>query len=128
MGKKPAAAAAANAKKEVKLEAKVEKKEVKAKKHHEHKLRADQHCKVGSCKREYRAKGYCNVHYKKWRQGEFGMARYKVCGDMECRKPMAMNRHGYCEAHYQNVYIKGVKAAPPVEAPKKEEAAEKASA
>ena len=23
-------------------------------------------CKIEKCKRPYRAKGYCNVHYKKW--------------------------------------------------------------
>ena len=132
MGKKPAAKSADSSKKEkeVKVEAKAEKVEVKAKKHHEHKIRSEQHCKVGGCKREYRAKGYCNVHYKKWRQGEFGLGRYKTCQDHECRKPMTMNRHGYCEEHYQNFFVKGVKSAPAAEAPKKDEApaAEKASA
>jgi len=23
-------------------------------------------------------------------------------------KPMAMNRHGYCEEHFQNYYVKGI--------------------
>lgn len=86
-----------------------------------------QNCKIASCKREYRAKGYCNAHYKKWRQGDFGLARYKTCGDFDCRKPMVVNRHGYCEDHYQNYYVKGMevtKAAPVEKKPaEKKEAA-----
>jgi len=34
-------------------------------------------CKIKGCKRTYRAKGYCTAHYKKWRNGEYGRARYK---------------------------------------------------
>ena len=73
-------------------------------------------CKVGGCKREYRAKGYCRAHYKKWRQGEFGQARYKACKDALCTKPMAVNRHGLCEDHYQTIFIKGVAKPKPVAA------------
>lgn len=29
-----------------------------------------QKCTVEGCKRTYRAKGYCNVHFHKWRKGE----------------------------------------------------------
>jgi hypothetical protein len=131
MGKKPAAKSAETAKttktketvKEVKLEAKAEKKEEKTKKHHVHLERATQHCKIKSCKHEYRAKGYCQKHYKKWRQGQYGLARYKTCHEMDCRKPMTLNRHGFCEAHYQNFYVKGMKPAV-VEAPAKEEKVE----
>lgn len=68
-------------------------------------------CKVASCKREYRAKGYCASHYREWRNGKFGMARYKACSDMMCFKPMATNRHGFCEEHYQNYYVKGMEQA-----------------
>src|SRR4051812_17424462 len=64
-------------------------------------------CRITSCKREFRAKGYCKFHYKQWRQGKFGLARYKTCKDNNCRKPMAMNRHGYCEDHFQGYYVKG---------------------
>lgn len=71
----------------------------------------EKHCQIKSCKREYRAKGYCRVHYKKWRQGEYGVARYKTCKDMDCRKAMAKNRHGYCEDHFQNYYVKGMEVA-----------------
>ena len=86
-------------------------------------------CKVRACKREYRAKGYCNSHYKMWRQGKYGIARYKTCKDNECRKPIGVNRHGYCETHFQNYYVKGIEVAKPVApaaapaAPKKEEKA-----
>lgn len=56
-------------------------------------------CKVKDCKRPYRAKGYCNVHYKKWRQGEFGKTRYKTCGNEGCRRPL--HRNGMCSEHYE---------------------------
>lgn len=94
--------------------------------------RADKHCKVASCKRGYRAKGYCTSHYREWRHGKFGVARYKTCSDFECRKPMAKNRHGYCEDHFQNYYVKGLEvhkaptaapAAEPKASPPKEEKA-----
>lgn len=82
--------------------------------------REEKRCQIKACKREYRAKGYCRVHYKKWRQGEYGVARYKTCKSSDCRKPMAMNRHGYCEEHFQNYYVKGMEVA---HAPKAEKPA-----
>lgn len=89
--------------------------------------RAKTSCQFSSCKREYRAKGYCDVHYKQWKRGKFGLARYKTCGDFDCKKPMGINRHGYCEDHFQNYYVKGMavtKAAPETkQAPEKKEAA-----
>jgi hypothetical protein len=82
-------------------------------------------CAIASCKRTYRAKGYCATHYRQWRQGAYGLARYKTCKDMGCLKPQTMNRHGYCEDHFQNYYVKGMevaKVAPEAKpAPKKEE-------
>jgi hypothetical protein len=54
-------------------------------------------CKIQNCKRPYRAKGYCTVHYKKWRRGEYGSARYKTCKNEGCRKPM--KRFGMCAEH-----------------------------
>lgn len=82
-------------------------------------------CKVKGCKREYRAKGYCKAHYKKWRHGELGKKRFKACKDASCFKPMAMNRHGFCENHFQNYYVKGIAQAkapaPEKPAAKKEE-------
>ncbi len=55
-------------------------------------------CKIKDCKRPYRAKGYCNVHYKSWRKGEYGKKRYKTCSTEGCRKPMV--KKGMCEQHY----------------------------
>ena len=84
-------------------------------------------CQVEGCKRPYRAKGYCQTHFKKWRRGEMPKKpRYKICGEENCRKPLF--RFGRCEEHYQNLLkVKhgGVEAPP--EAPK-EEAKPKAAA
>ena len=54
-------------------------------------------CKVEGCKREYRAKGYCNIHYKKWRHGELPHSRYKTCNSEGCRK--RVTAHGLCGEH-----------------------------
>lgn len=72
-------------------------------------------CKIKDCKRPYRAKGYCNVHFRKWRQGELeAKPRYKICGEENCRKPMY--RKGYCEQHY-SAWSASKKAAPAKVAP-----------
>ncbi len=63
------------------------------------KPKPDKKCKIKDCKRPYRAKGYCNVHYKKWRHGEFGLARYKICKNEGCHKPM--KRFGMCAEHFE---------------------------
>lgn len=56
-------------------------------------------CSVKDCKRPYRAKGWCNVHFHKWRRGELDVKpRYKICGEENCRKPLF--KKGFCEAHY----------------------------
>lgn len=70
-------------------------------------------CTFSSCKRPYRAKGYCGFHYKEWRQGKFGKARYKKCSDGMCTQKSMYNRHGYCEKHYQDYYIKGLESKGP---------------
>src|SRR5688572_19591583 len=44
--------------------------------------REERHCKMKSCKRGYKAKGYCKTHYREWRHGKFGQARYKECADV----------------------------------------------
>ncbi len=54
-------------------------------------------CKVEKCKRPYRAKGYCVTHYKAWRRGELGKARYRRCKKEGCNKPMV--RRGLCAEH-----------------------------
>ena len=107
-------------------------KEVKAEKkhHHKHLERSEQHCEVKGCKREYRAKGYCNTHYRQWRQGAFGHRRYTACSSTSCFKPMGKNRHGFCEEHYQSYYVKGMAVAKPAEEakPAKPAAAQKEAA
>lgn len=56
-------------------------------------------CKKEGCKRPYRAKGYCTVHYKKWRQGDLPKGRYKICTHEGCKKPRAGVRGSLCEEH-----------------------------
>ena len=68
-------------------------------------------CQIKECKRQYRAKGYCKFHYSEWRAGKFGHTRYKTCADKNCRLPIVNNRHGFCEDHYQNYYVKGIEQA-----------------
>jgi hypothetical protein len=93
--------------------------------------RSDKVCKIASCKRAYKAKGYCRFHYKQWRHGKFGVARYKSCKDIGCFKPVSLNRHGFCEEHFQSYYVKGVaqaKVAAPEKPAEKAPAKEAASA
>lgn len=80
-------------------------------------------CRIENCKGEYKAKGYCRTHYKAWRHGKYGQARFKQCGDASCAKPMTVNRHGLCEEHFQNYFVKGMAQAKPAPAAaeKKEE-------
>lgn len=107
-------------------------KAAKAGKHHveeEHKPHDKMACKVGGCKRAYRAKGYCKPHYRKWRHGAFGKKRYKTCSALNCFRAMVVNRHGYCEEHFQQYYIKGDKpAAAPAPAKEEKAGAEKGAA
>ncbi len=99
-------------------------------------------CSIANCKRPHRAKGYCDVHFKKWRAGEIEghKPRYKICKEENCKKPI--HKWGMCEQHYGALAAskKGVSApvvaaaapaatpavaaaAPAVEAPKVPEAA-----
>lgn len=83
-----------------------------------------QHCKMEGCKRPYRAKGYCQVHYRKWRNGELKKPRYKTCNAAGCHKPMT--QAGLCETHYKEAWglnkgegaAKEEAVAPAAEAPK----------
>jgi hypothetical protein len=84
-------------------------------------------CKIKNCKRTYKAKGYCRAHYKMWRRGAYGKTRFTACKDHGCFKPMATNRHGFCEDHFQNYYVKGMEQVK-VEAPAKKEEAPAAAA
>jgi hypothetical protein len=64
-------------------------------------------CRVQGCKRPYRAKGYCNVHYRKWRRGELPKPRYKTCSAEDCLKPVV--KWGLCQAHFEAAAGKGEK-------------------
>ena len=66
-------------------------------------------CSVSGCKRAYRAKGYCVVHYQKWRRGELGHARYNICSKEGCRK--AATKGGMCAEHWAADHAKGGAAA-----------------
>lgn len=48
--------------------------------------RKEKTCSVKGCKRPYRAKGYCNVHYKKWRKGELERPRHSGAGKSKKKK------------------------------------------
>ncbi len=82
----------------------VKKKAGKAKPH-----RSTLKCSVAGCKRPYRAKSYCVVHYQKWRRGELGHARYNICSKEACRK--AATKGGMCEEHWNADHQKGGAAA-----------------
>ena len=61
--------------------------------------REDNKCTVANCKRPYKAKGYCIVHYKAWRVGDMEghKGRYKICTKEACRKPRALG--SLCAEH-----------------------------
>lgn len=112
--------AKAETKRAVAAEAKPKKvKAAKAPKEHQSRC-GGKVCKIQNCKGEYKSKGYCVAHYREWRHGKYGKTRYKTCHDINCKKPMGMNRFGFCEEHFQNYYVKGVAQVRP-SAPKQEE-------
>ena len=57
-------------------------------------------CSIEGCKRPHRSKGYCDLHFKKWRAGEIEghRPRYKICKEENCKKPMF--KKGLCEQHF----------------------------
>jgi hypothetical protein len=55
-------------------------------------------CTQEGCKRPYRAKGLCNVHYRLWRHGELPKSRYKICTKEGCHKRRALPG-SLCEEH-----------------------------
>jgi hypothetical protein len=76
-------------------------------------------CSVAGCKRPYRAKGYCNVHFRKWRRGELETKpRYRTCREENCHKPT--HQKGLCEQHYSAWSASKRQQAPAAEAPKPE--------
>ena len=93
-------------------------------------------CKVKGCKRPYRAKGYCNVHYQKWRRGDLPKARFDTCNHgvnklkrgekKECLKPVY--QRGLCEEHYKAKFEKSKSAEAPAEKAEAAPASEAAEA
>lgn len=82
-----------------------------------------QNCQVEGCKRPYRAKGYCQIHFRKWRRGGLPKKpRYKTCGEENCYKPLY--RFGWCQSHFDTHMGKKTEQpkaeAPAEEAPAKE--------
>ena len=71
--------------------------------------RAGKSCRIAKCKRPYRAKGYCNVHYREWRHGEHPKPRYKICTKEACRKPRA--KGSLCEEHGRPAAVPAAAAA-----------------
>jgi len=69
----------------------------------------DRACQVKGCKNEYRAKGYCDEHYREWKSGAFGKARYESCAKEGCSKPMV--KEGLCETHWKEKRKPGEGAA-----------------
>lgn len=73
---------------------------------HQHRKGAasERKCQVAGCKDKYRAKGYCNRHYRMWRRGLFGKSFYRSCakkGDKKCTKPEFAE--GLCKEHFEEV-------------------------
>ena len=64
-----------------------------------HLSREESTCSIDGCKRPYRAKNYCNVHYKAWRRGEVKghPGRYKICSKEACNKARVTG--AFCAEH-----------------------------
>lgn len=54
-------------------------------------------CKAESCHREAVGKGYCDRHYRQWKQGKLPKARYATCKTKGCKKPQVNAAH--CAEH-----------------------------
>jgi hypothetical protein len=63
--------------------------------------RKDKKCSIEGCKRPYKAKRYCNVHYRLWRHAAEGFkkGRYKICTKEGCKKPRTKDGGSLCAEH-----------------------------
>ena len=68
-------------------------------------------CKIDECDREHAGRGYCQLHYNRWKRNgdplvvkERGRAR-KVCSVDGCDKPHTAR--GWCRLHYRQWRDKG---------------------
>jgi hypothetical protein len=85
---------------------------------HQHKKQQakERKCQVSSCGEKYRAKGYCDRHYKMWRKGTFGDRRFNTCSKEACHG--ATVGEGLCQTHLDEKRpSKAAAAAPAAEAP-----------
>jgi hypothetical protein len=79
-------------------------------------------CKAEGCDKDVRGKGYCERHYRAWRRGKMGKARYTSCNAEGCRKPGT--RRSLCPEHFLSTFGK----AKPAEGASGEAPAEEAGA
>ena len=62
--------------------------------------RGERKCSQEGCKRPYKAKRLCNVHYRKMRHGELPGGHYKTCTKEGCLKRRAVAPSGsMCAEH-----------------------------
>jgi len=67
-------------------------------------------CKAEACERDVVGKGYCQRHYRAWKDGSMPKAPYKTCKTAGCRKRQVKSAH--CEEH-QKVKPAAASAASP---------------
>ena len=64
-------------------------------------------CKAEKCEKDVRAKGYCDLHYRKWRKGLLAKPRHRTCVEEGCRK--ARVRQSLCLDHFSKRHSKAAK-------------------
>jgi hypothetical protein len=68
-------------------------------------------CKVESCGKDARTKGYCARHYRSWKKGKLGKPRYRTCVEEGCRK--ARFRRSLCLEHFNKAHAKAAPSEQP---------------
>jgi hypothetical protein len=72
-------------------------------------------CKAEGCEKDVHGKGYCERHYRAWRRGKMGKARYTPCHTDGCTKPAV--RRSLCPVHFESTHGKGAAQAEKPETP-----------
>jgi hypothetical protein len=79
-------------------------------------VKATRTCSVPGCGREHRARGFCNGHYKRWRDtGDPGPVQIKTlmtadrpCREPDCDRPVGKSgARGWCSKHYVRWRVQG---------------------